>query len=193
MILIPHQIGIHWWLKIFVKLKNDTYSLDESNLLVTLDSMNERNQNNELQVKNILTYFEDMKHINVEYISLNNIPQKSDNYSCGVFVCLNSYCASSMINDDLSKDEWCDKKFRKLIHKFCLRLKYNEIANLNKSSYSSSLISIYDRKPNNKNVKQQSSSIIDHQSNIVLVDKESDAVDKSYRDKSYKSITKIRS
>ena len=67
--------------------------------------MIERNQNNELQVKNILKCFDDMKHINVEHISLNNIPKQSDNYSCGVFVCLYLYCASSMIKDELSKDE----------------------------------------------------------------------------------------
>ena len=108
MIVIPHQFGIHWWINIFVKLRNDLYSLDESYLLVTLDSMNERNQNNELQVKNILKYFDDMKHIMVEHISLNNVPKQSDNYSCGVFVCLYSYCVSSMINDDLSTDEWCE-------------------------------------------------------------------------------------
>ena len=33
---------------------------------------------------------------------------QNDDYSCGVFVCLYSYCASLMINEDLSKDEWCD-------------------------------------------------------------------------------------
>ena len=117
--------------------------------------MNESNQNNELQVKNILKYFDDIKHINVGHISLNNIPKQSDKNSCGVFVCLYSYCASSMINDDLSKNEWCEffcqitatydiHIFRKLIHQFCLRLTYNEKTNLSKSSSSSSLISIYD-------------------------------------------------
>ena len=72
----------------FVKLKNDSYSLDESYLLVTLNWMNERNQNNELQVIHILKYVDNMKHIKVEHISLNNVPKQSDNYSCGVFVCL---------------------------------------------------------------------------------------------------------
>ena len=33
-----------------------------------------------------------------------NIPEQNDEYSCGVFVCLYSYCASLMINKDLSKD-----------------------------------------------------------------------------------------
>ena len=60
-----------------------------------------KNLNNKLQVKNILKYFDDMKHINVEHISLTNIPRQKDDYSCGVFVCLYSYCASSMINEDL--------------------------------------------------------------------------------------------
>ena len=107
LILIPHQRGIHWWINIFVKMKNDSYSLDESYLLVTLDSLNGRNHNNELQVKNILKYFDDVKHINVEHITLENVPKQSDNYSCGVFVCLYSYCASLMVQDDLTKDEWC--------------------------------------------------------------------------------------
>ena len=106
LILIPHQLGVHWWINIFVKLKNDSYSLDESYFLVTL---NRRNQNNELQVKNILKYFDDVKHINVEHISLTNIPKEKDDYSCGAFVYLYSYYASSKINEDLPKDEWCDK------------------------------------------------------------------------------------
>ena len=87
-----------------------------------------------------------------------------------------------MINDDLSKDEWCEKFceitatydihiFRKLIHQFCLRLKYNEKSAMSKSS--SSLISIHDGKPNKENIKQQSSSMIDNQSNIELFDNES--------------------
>ena len=56
-----------------------------------------------------------------------------------------------MINDDLYKDEWCDKfcyiivmydfhKFRNVIHDFCLRLQYDETSTMNKSSSSSSLI-----------------------------------------------------
>ena len=53
LILIPHQFGIHWWINIFVKLKIYSYLLKESYLLVSLDSMIDRNQNNELQVKNI--------------------------------------------------------------------------------------------------------------------------------------------
>ena len=108
LILIPHQFGIHWWINILVKLKNDSYSLNESYLLVTLDSMIGKNSNNELQVKNILKYVDDMKHINVEHISLKNVPKQSDDYSYGVFVCLYSYCASSMIKDNTSKDEWCE-------------------------------------------------------------------------------------
>ena len=58
------------------------------------------NANSILQVKNILKYFDDMKHINVQHISLTNIPKTNDNYSCGVFVCLYSYFASFMINED---------------------------------------------------------------------------------------------
>ena len=57
-----------------------------------------KNPNNELQVKNILKYVDDMKHINVEHISLTIIPKQKDDYSFGVFVCLYSYCASSMIH-----------------------------------------------------------------------------------------------
>ena len=108
LIFISHQFSVRWWINIFVKLKNDSYSLNESYLLVTLDSMIGKNPNSKLQVKNILKYFDDMKHIMVEHISLNNVPKQSDNYSCGVFVCLYSYCVSSMINDDLSTDEWCE-------------------------------------------------------------------------------------
>ena len=160
MIFIAYQFGVHWLINIFVKFKNDSYSLNESFLLVTLDSMIVKNQNNELQVNNILKYFDDMKHINVEHISLTNIPKQSDNYSCGVFVCLYSYCASSTINDDLPKDEWCDiffsitatydiQKFRSVIHDFCLRLQYDETSTINKStsSSSSSLISIHEGLP----------------------------------------------
>ena len=54
LILTPHPFGVHWWINIFVKLKNDSYSLNESCLLVTLDLMIVKNPNNELQVKNIL-------------------------------------------------------------------------------------------------------------------------------------------
>ena len=145
MILIPHQFGIHWWINILVKLKNDSYLLNESYFLVTLDSMIGKNPNNELQVKNILKYVDDMKHINVEHISLKNVPKQSDDYSYGVFVCLYSYCASSMIKHDLSKDEWCEifcnitakyniHIFRKVIHDFYLRLKYD------KTSYNEQII-----------------------------------------------------
>ena len=72
LIFIPHQYGVHWWINIFVKLKNDSYSLDESYLLVTLDSMNRRNTISILQVKNILQYFVDIKHIKVHHVTLNN-------------------------------------------------------------------------------------------------------------------------
>ena len=82
------------WLNIFVKLKNDSYSLNKSYLLVTLDSMISKNLNNKLQVRNVLKYFDGMKHINVEHISLTNIPKQKDGYSCGVFACLYPYCAS---------------------------------------------------------------------------------------------------
>ena len=54
LIFIPNQYSVHWWIIIFVKLKNDLYSLDESYMLVTLDSMNGRKTNSILQVKNIL-------------------------------------------------------------------------------------------------------------------------------------------
>ena len=105
-----------------------------------------------------------MKHINVEHISLKNVPKQSDNYSCGVFVCLYSYCASSMIKDDLSKDEWCEffcnitakyniHIFRKVIHEFYLRLKYDEKVTMSKSSSSSSIINIHDGKQKNENIK----------------------------------------
>ena len=89
-----------------------------------------------------------------------------------------------MINDDLSKDEWCEKFceitatydihiFRKLIRHFCLRLIYNEKAAMSKSSSSALLVSIHDVKPNKENIKQQSSSMIDNQSNIESFDNES--------------------
>ena len=72
LIFVPQQYCIHWWINIFVKLKNDSYSLDESYLLVTLDSMNRRNTISILQVKNILQYFVDIKHIKVHHVTLNN-------------------------------------------------------------------------------------------------------------------------
>ena len=75
LILISHQFGVHWWIYIFVKLKNDSYSLNEPYHLVTLDSMIGKNPNIELQVNNIKMYFDDMNHINVEHISLTNIPK----------------------------------------------------------------------------------------------------------------------
>ena len=109
LIFIPHQFGVHCLINIFVKSKNDSYSLNESYLLVTLDSMIDKNLNNKLQVKNILKYFDDMKHINVEHILLTNIPKEKDDYSCGAFVYLYSYYALSKINEDLPKDKWCDK------------------------------------------------------------------------------------
>ena len=54
---------------------------------------------------------------------------------------------------------------------------------MSKSSSSSSLSSIHDGKPNNENVKQESSSMIDNQSNIELLGNESD-VDESVVDES---------
>ena len=74
-----------------------------------------KNSNNELQVNNILKYFNDMKRIIVQHISLTNIPTQTDDCSCGVFVYLYSYCASSMINDD-------GYQTMNGIHAFCLRL-----------------------------------------------------------------------
>ena len=67
LIFIPYQYGVHWWNNIFVKLKNDSYSLNESYLLVTLDSMIDKNSNSKLRVKNILKYFDDMKQFNVQH------------------------------------------------------------------------------------------------------------------------------
>ena len=129
LIFISHQFGVHWLINIFVKLKNDSYSLNKFYLLVTLDSMIGKKSNSIFQVKNILNYFDDMKHINVQHISLTNIPKQNDDYSCGVFVCVYSHCASLMINEDLSKHEWCDKfcslsalydihDFRSIMHTF---------------------------------------------------------------------------
>ena len=54
---------------------------------------------------------------------------------------------------------------------------------MSKSSSSSSQLSIHDGKLNNENVKQESSSMIDNQSNIELLDNESD-VDESDIDES---------
>ena len=56
LIFIPHQFGVHWLINVFVKSKNDSYSLNESYLLVTLDSMIGKDSNNELQVNKILKY-----------------------------------------------------------------------------------------------------------------------------------------
>ena len=50
-----------------------------------------------------------------------------------------------MINDDLSKDQWCDEfcsitalydiqEFRNIIHAFCLRLHYDKTLTMNKST-----------------------------------------------------------
>ena len=75
LIFIPHQYGVHWWINIFVKLKNDSYLLNELYLLVTLDSTNGKKFNSILQVKNTLQYFDDMKHIKVQHISLKCIPK----------------------------------------------------------------------------------------------------------------------
>ena len=94
-----------------------------------------KNSNSILQVKYILKYFDDIKHFNVQYISLTNIPKQNDDYLCGVFVCLYSYCASLIIKEDLSKDKWFDKfcslsalydshDFRSIIHAFCQHLHY---------------------------------------------------------------------
>ena len=107
-------------------------------MLVTLDSMNGDNINSILQVKNILQYFVDMKHIEVQHVKLNNIQKQKDNYSCGVLVCLYSYYASFMINKYLSKEKWCKTFyycsttydihiFRSVIHDFCFRLQYDKI------------------------------------------------------------------
>ena len=65
---------------------------------------------------------------------------------------------SLMINEDLSKDEWCDEfyyfsatydihEFRSIIHAFCLRLQYDENLRMNKSRSSSSLLSIHEGMP----------------------------------------------
>ena len=96
-----------------------------------------QNLDSKLPVKNILKYFDVMKHINVQHISLTNMPNQNVDYSCGVFICLYSYCASLMINKDLWKDEWCDiffsisttydtHEFRSVINTFYLRLQYDE-------------------------------------------------------------------
>ena len=131
-----------------------------------------KNPNSKLQVKNILKYFDDMKHINVEHIPLTNNPKQKDDYSGGTFVCIHSYCASSIINEDLSKDKWCDKfcsisaiydihELRNVIHAFCLRLQDDEILTMNKSTSSSLLLRIHERIPQNVNQKQESSSMIE--------------------------------
>ena len=67
LIFIPHQFDVYWWINAFVKLKNDSYSLNESYLLVTLDSMIDKTSNSKLRVKNILKYFDDMKQFNVQH------------------------------------------------------------------------------------------------------------------------------
>ena len=129
MIFILHQYGVHWWINKGVKLKNDPYSLNESYILVTLDSMNGRNINNILQVKNILKYFVDTKHIEVQHVTLKNIQKQNDSYFCGVCIFLYSYCGLLMINEDLSKEVLCKQNcsysatygihiFRRVIHVF---------------------------------------------------------------------------
>ena len=72
-IFIPHQYGVHWWINIFVKLKNDSYSLNELHTLVILDSMIGKNTNSILKIKNKLQYFVYMKHIEVQHVKLKNI------------------------------------------------------------------------------------------------------------------------
>ena len=109
LIFIPHQYGVHWWINMFVKLKHYSHSLNQSYLLLILDSMSGKNFISILQIKNILQYSDDMKHIKGQHLSLNSIPKQNNDYPCGIFVCLYSYCTSLMINEDLSKDEWCDK------------------------------------------------------------------------------------
>ena len=68
-----HRYGVHWWINTFDKLKNNSYSLDELYILVTLDLIKCKNKNSILQVKNILQYFVDMKHIEVQHVKLKNI------------------------------------------------------------------------------------------------------------------------
>ena len=74
-----------------------------------------------------------MKHIEVQHENFKNIQNQNNDYSCGVFVCLDSYCTSLMKYEDLSKEEWCKTFFsysatydihifRREIHDFCLRL-----------------------------------------------------------------------
>ena len=158
LIFIPHQYGIRWWINIFLKLKINSYSLNESYILVTLDSSNGRSLNSILQVKHILQYFVDMKYIKVQHLTLKIIPKQNNDYSCSVFVCLYSYCASLMTNEDLSKDEWCHyicsysatydiRLFRYVIHDFYLRLEYDENSTLHKSGSSSSLLNIHEGIP----------------------------------------------
>ena len=92
------------------------------------------------------------------------------------FVCIYSYCVSSIINEDLSKDEWCDNfciisatydihEFRNVIHAFCLRLQDDEILTMNKST--SSLLSIHEGIPQNVNQKQESSSMIEKSNDLL--------------------------
>ena len=91
-----------------------------------------------------------MKYIKVQHVSLKSIPKQHDDYSCGVFVCLYSHCTLLVINEDLLKDECCDKfcsysasydihLFRFIIHDFCVRLQYDEYSTMNKSGSSFSL------------------------------------------------------
>ena len=89
-----------------------------------------------------------------------------------MFVYLYSYCALLMINEDLSKDEWCDKfcsfsakydihVFSSVIHAFCLRLQYYENSTMNKSRSSSSFLSIHEGIPSKVILKQGSNSLIE--------------------------------
>ena len=75
LIKIPCQRGIHWQINVFVKLTNDSYRL------ITLDLLKGRNINDIVQVKNILTYFDKMKHINIQHVTLNEKMQIND-HSC---------------------------------------------------------------------------------------------------------------
>ena len=51
LIFILHEYGVHWWINIFVKLKNDSYPLNESYPLITLDSIIDKKTNSILQIK----------------------------------------------------------------------------------------------------------------------------------------------
>ena len=62
----------------------------------------------------------------------------------------------------------CDiHEFRNVIHAFCLKLQYDETSTMNKSTSSSSLIIIYEGLPQNVNLKQESSSMIEKNYDLV--------------------------